>query len=60
MIKTIYPMGCTEWCEHCHRKCVEPLQAFYVSSTNNVPAKILCNACIDLALNENMILPEDF
>lgn len=65
MIKSITPMkGLThgvEWCDHCKKQCIGPREPFLVSSTNtDMKDIVLCKCCIDIALNENNILPEEF
>lgn len=50
-----------EWCNHCHRECKDPLRAYWLVSDNpKMDIVTLCNACMDIALNETEILPEDF
>lgn len=63
MIKHIMRMPYTEeWCNHCKRHCFpEEREAFLISSDQpKVNDIILCKACLDLALSEQGILPEDF
>lgn len=64
MIKEIIPFKGlkrgVEWCDHCKKQCIGPREPFLVTSTNNIKDMVLCKCCIDLALNENNILPEEF
>lgn len=62
MVKSIMPYRMDNaWCEHCKKPCNRPERSPYlVTSTNKKESVILCNACIDLALFERGILPEDF
>ena len=62
MIKSVTPYGMDNaWCEHCKKRCNTPERSpFLVTSTNKKESVILCNACIDMALFETGILPEDF
>ena len=62
MIKQINPLPfVNEWCEICKKKCDKNERFPYlISSTNNVKSIVICKACMDLALNEQNILPEDF
>lgn len=48
-------------CDHCKKKNDEVRKMYYVDSTNpGVKTMVLCNCCMDLALNETGILPEEF
>lgn len=62
MISELYPYAVHgAYCEHCKKKCDTPEHyPFMVKSSNGKPGVILCNACIDMALFEGGILPEDF
>lgn len=68
MIKAIIPLPNTrEWCEHCHKKCDDVRRAYLITSTETLQEKpwvnknmVLCSCCIDMALNEQQILPEEF
>lgn len=65
MIKRIIPLDnkLKEWCDHCEKgPDTKNIRNFYfVESTNpNVNTMVLCNCCLDLALNETGILPEEF
>lgn len=62
MIKHIVPLPFTEeWCEHCKKHCTGERDPFLVTSDNpKMKNIVLCKCCIDLALNEQGILPEEF
>lgn len=61
MIKTIFPMPFTnEWCEVCKKKCDGIRMPFLLSSNESNKSLVICNCCIDMALNEKEMLPEDF
>lgn len=66
MIKNIYPLpclsNCTEHCDHCKRKCdISAKEPYIVTSTViGMKSMLICKACLDLALNEYKILPEEF
>ena len=62
MIKSITPLRTkNEFCEHCKCKC-EGIRIPYLLESSNDPnlKKIVCNCCIDIVLNEQGILPEEF
>lgn len=62
MIKSITPLRTkNEFCEHCKCKCKGIRIPYLIESSNDPNLKmLLCNCCIDMALNENGILPEEF
>ena len=66
MIQTIIPCNeaetkIQEWCDHCKKKKDEVRKMYFIESTNpKMKTKVLCNCCMDLALSETNILPEDF
>ena len=51
-----------QWCDHCKKKCnTEEHLPYLLTSTNeDMPNMVLCKACLDLALSEQGILPEEF
>ena len=50
-----------EWCDHCCKRADGTRRMYFVSSTNeNINTMVLCNCCLDMALNEQGILPEEF
>ena len=62
MIKAIIPLPNTkEWCDHCKKKCDDIRFPYLVTSTlDPFKSMILCKCCIDMALNEQQIIPEEF
>lgn len=62
MIKRIIPIKNTrEYCEHCKSECKGIREGYILESSNDPNLKmLLCNCCMDIALNEQGILPEDF
>ena len=62
MIKQIKEMKYTkEWCNICKKPCnIEERKPFLITSTCSNNELIICKACMDIALNEQNILPEDF
>jgi hypothetical protein len=66
MIKNVIPIPDDEfheWCDHCKKgPDMKNIRNFYfVESTNRkMNTMVLCNCCLDLALNETGILPEEF
>lgn len=62
MIKNIISLpGVEEWCDHCKMHCKDIRPPFLIQSDNpNMKDMVLCSCCIDLALNEYKILPEEF
>ena len=58
-----YYLAYPQWCDHCKKKCdgTDARKPYRLVSTNeNVKAIVLCNACMDLALSESNIIPEEF
>ena len=50
-----------EWCDHCGKRANGIRRMYFVSSTNpGVNTTVLCNCCVDMALNNDNILPEEF
>ena len=63
MIKKIIPLPMTkEFCDSCKSNCNCDERFPYLITSTNDPnmSMILCNACIDMALANANILPEDF
>lgn len=61
MVSSIFPMPFTnEWCDVCKKKCDGTRKPFLLSSSETKQSLVICNCCIDIALNENEMLPEDF
>lgn len=50
-----------EWCDNCSKRANGIRRMYFVSSTNpKMNTMVLCNCCVDMALNDNQILPEEF
>lgn len=62
MIKSVTPYGRDNaWCDICKHRCNTPEHGpFLVTSSETGKSMIICNACIDMALFEANIIPEDF
>ena len=65
MIRSILPIANNmihpEWCDHCKKKCDAIRKPYLISSTEKDAGEmVLCKCCMDLALNEQGILPDNF
>lgn len=63
MIKHIFNLPfAEEWCDNCKRKCNEQERSPFliISDNKDMHDMVLCKACMDLALNEQGILTEEF
>lgn len=62
MIKNIIPLHETkEHCDICKKQCNENERFPYLVTSNCCNMQlVICKACMDIALNEQNILPEEF
>jgi len=65
MIKKITPLTHNgTFCEVCRKKCKGIRKGYLLTSTEKKDGKaqemVLCNCCIDIALNDCAILPDEF
>ena len=62
MIKQINPLPFTkEHCDICKMACnIEERFPYLIKSTNDSKDMVICKACLDTALFNSNIIPEDF